>query len=247
LNKRFTNPQEPTQTERMKCPLSSTATSGDDECVKGDCSAYTGDSETCFYTLAANYGRNLIDDKDRSKKNIYYLHDFQTIYKEQYRSLFKVAYRMLKSYEMAEDVAQEVFERAYKNAWAIAPGQQLSAWLYRVTANLCLDELRRRKKHKIEPCFELDIDEIREKFMDCYQDDPAMALKAKEDKAAIETVLQSMPAHYCQALVMKCVEGLSYRDIACAMDTTVASIRSTVFRARRLFIKLYSEISNQDN
>jgi len=246
LNKRFTDPQEPTQSERIKCPLSSTAT-GVDECAKGDCAAHIENSKTCFYKLAANYGRNVFDDKDQRKPNIYYLHDFQAVYKEHYQSVFKIAYRMLKSYEVAEDIAQEVFVKAYKNTKTVGPDQQLSAWLYRVTTNLCLDELRRRKKHKIEPYLEFDIDEIQEKFRDCYQGDPATALKAKEEKAVIEMVLMNMPAHYCQALVMKCVDGLSYSDIACAMDTTIASVRSTIFRARKLFVKLYSELSSQNN
>src|SRR5260370_32378650 len=66
---------------------------------------------------------------------------------EQFRSpIYSYAYRLLSSQEDADDVTQEVFVRAFVSWDALYEHQHLSAWLYRIATNLCVDLLRRRKR-----------------------------------------------------------------------------------------------------
>ncbi|WP_461373465.1 RNA polymerase sigma factor [Candidatus Aquicultor sp.] len=239
------SPHEQTNDIRSNCPLSSTKTSID-KCIKEHCSAFISNTEKCFYVIAAGFGLEIIErDGQKAEHNVLFMHDFQAVFTEHYDRVCRIAYRMLRDREMAEDVAQEVFVKAYKNARTVEPGMPLAAWLYRVTTNLCLDELRRRKTLMIEPRADFDVDEIHKKFKICQPSNPEMALDEVEDRMLIGKVLQSLPPHYCQALIMKCVDNLSYEDIAYAMDTTVAGIRSIIFRARRQFIKLYMELAEE--
>lgn len=148
---------------------------------------------------------------------------------------------------MAEDITQEVFVRAYKSAKRIVQDESMSAWLYKVATNLCLDELRKQKLHTTEYCTDLEIEALQNKFR-CYrQSEPEEIIDNQEGRILIAKALSILPSHYCKALVMHCVDGLSYEDIAYTMDTTVASVRSTIFRARKSFVKIYSELSGVDN
>ncbi len=169
--------------------------------------------------------------------------DFQDIFKKYYGHILKIAYQMLRRRDLAEDATQEVFMRAYKNVSMVSSEIQLLAWLRRVTINFCLDELRRRKAIQIEPCVDFDAKNVHGKFINFPQASPEDIINTKESIAVIDKILQSLPPHYCQVLLMKYVDELSYKDIAYAMDATVASIRSMIFRARKQFIKLYVEFT----
>lgn len=232
--------------KQVRCPLSST-TVDIDLCTGERCSAFIEGSSTCIYETAAGYGLDLIEGKNPTSQNLLYIHDFQAVFKDNYDRIFNLAYRMLKSREMAEDITQEVFVKAYKSARRIEQDELMSAWLYKVATNLCLDELRKQKLHTTEYCTGSEIEALQNKFK-CYrQSEPEEIIDNQEGRVLIGKVLSILPSHYCKALVMHCVDGLSYEDIAYTMDTTVASVRSTIFRARKSFIKLYAELSGIDN
>lgn len=212
-------------------------------CAEGSCFAFIPSTGKCFYLLAAGFGLDIIKNNNKIDIGLQSIHNFQELFKEHYNRVFKIAYRMLRSYDRAEDAAQEVFIRVYKNMDLIGSAIPPLAWLYKITTNLCLDELRRQKTVQIELCADFDVEEIHKKFRGWRQVSPEDVFNEKESMAVIDRILRSLPAHYCQALLMKCVDGLSYEDIAYATDTTIAAVRSKIFRARKRFIKLYAEFA----
>ncbi len=132
------------------------------------------------------------------------------------------ARRMLGDAAEAEDVAQEAMLRL----WRIAPrwraGEaRISTWLYRVTANLCTDRLRRRRPGAEMP--ELA--------------DPApgalAALMAADRAAALEAALAHLPERQRQAVVLRHLEGLGNAEIAEVMDSGIEAVESLIARGRR--------------
>lgn len=242
----LSNPQGIARVKQVRCPLSS-ATVDIGLCADERCSAFIESSSTCFYETAAGYGLDLIEGKNTASQNLLFIHNFQTVFRDNYDRIFNLAYRMLKNRETAEDITQEVFIRAYKSAKRIERDELMSAWLYRVATNICLDMLRKQKLHTTEYCTDAEIEALQNKFK-CYrQSEPEEIIDSQEGRTLIAKVLSILPPHYCKVLVMHCVDGLSYEDIACTMDTTIASVRSMIFRARKSFIKLYAEFSGIDN
>ncbi len=232
--------------QRANCPMSSSKTKAE-PCIEDSCFAFIPSAGKCFYFLAAEFGLDIIKGNNKIDISLQSIHNFQELFREHYNRVFKIAYRMLRSYDRAEDVTQEVFIRVYKNIDLVGSDTPPLAWLYKITTNLCLDELRRRKKVQIEPCADFDVEEIHKKFRGWRQVNPEDVFDEKESMVVIDRILRSLPAHYCQALLMKCVDGLSYKDIAYATDTTIAAIRSKIFRARKQFIKLYAEFTGNAN
>lgn len=134
------------------------------------------------------------------------------------------ARRMLNDTAEAEDVAQEAMLRL----WRIAPewreGEaRVSTWLYRVTANLCTDRLRRRRAM------------TGTELPEAADERPGVlaGLIAADRVAALEAALSSLPERQRQAVVLRHLEGLSNPEIAEVMDTGVEAVESLIARGRR--------------
>jgi RNA polymerase sigma factor (sigma-70 family) len=134
------------------------------------------------------------------------------------------AARMLGDRAEAEDVAQEAMLRL----WQIAPrwraGEaRVATWLYRVTANLCTDRLRRRRPLPLEAAGE--------------PPDPApsaaTALIAADRHAALEAALLRLPDRQRAAVVLRHIEGLSNPEIGAVMEVSVEAVESLIARGRR--------------
>lgn len=133
------------------------------------------------------------------------------------------ATRMLNDRAEAEDVAQEAMLRL----WRIAPGwqdggAQVSTWLYRVTANLCLDRLRRRVPMPLE--------DGPEPF------DPRDAPEALQDKMraqALEQALEALAPRQRLAVVLRHLEGLANPEIAEIMEISPEAVESLTARGKR--------------
>lgn len=140
--------------------------------------------------------------------------------------------RMLGDGDEAQDVAQEAMVRL----WRIAPewraGEaQVSTWLWRVTANLCTDRLRRRRGG-------VALEDAPEP-----EDDAPSALQQMVEAnraAALEAALQKLPERQRQAVVLRHLEGLSNPEIATVMEIGVEAVESLTARGKRALSALLS-------
>lgn len=136
----------------------------------------------------------------------------------------RVAQRMLADAAEAEDVAQEAMLRL----WRAAPGwrdgeAQVSTWLYRVTANLCTDRLRRRRSVGLDTIPEPETG--RPSALD--------GLVMADRAAAFQAALNTLPERQRQAVVLRHIEGLSNPEIAAVMDLGVEAVESLTARGKR--------------
>ena len=138
--------------------------------------------------------------------------------------VFAQAFRMLGDRAEAEDVAQEALMRLWKIAPEWRQGEaKVTTWLYRVTANLCTDRLRKRRS--------VGIDEIPEPEDDAIG--PAEALQDKARLDALQAALNDLPDRQRQAVVLRHIEGLGNPEIAEIMEITVEAVESLTARGKR--------------
>lgn len=138
--------------------------------------------------------------------------------------VFVHAFRLLGDRAEAEDVAQEAMLRL----WRVAPDwregeAQVTTWLYRVTANLATDRLRRRRGVALETVPEPE--DAAPSAADGLQD----AARA----AALQAALAQLPARQRQAVVLRHIEGLSNPEIAAIMDISAEAVESLTARGKR--------------
>jgi RNA polymerase sigma factor (sigma-70 family) len=122
----------------------------------------------------------------------------------------------------AEDVLQDVFVRAYGALRADSREVNLRAWLYRVAHNRCIDHLRR----PVPPA--VDLFDVSRKPLH----DPIEAAQRREDLARLVADISRLPEQQRSALLMREIDGMSYIDLASALDVTVPAVKSLLVRAR---------------
>ncbi len=135
----------------------------------------------------------------------------------------------------AEDVAQQVFIRVYKAAPRYIPSAKFTTWLYTICRNCVFTESKKKNRHRgvdLHSRGEDQEESLFEQLPDKETPHPAEAFLQKEMQEAIEAAIADLPEQQRVALVLRQYEQLDYEEIAKVMNTTVPSVKSTLFRAR---------------
>lgn len=155
---------------------------------------------------------------------------------ERYQSkVYNLAYRLLGDADEASDVGQEAFLRIYRGIQRFHGGSALTTWIYRIVHNLCLDEMKkkRRRPHIIpEPA---DDDSGGDQLLDRLPDEseePQSQILSDERDLAVRGAIATLKPHHRDVLVLYDLEGLSYNEIAEVLHTNVGTIKSRLNRAR---------------
>lgn len=139
------------------------------------------------------------------------------------------ATRVLKDQAEAEDVAQEAMLRLWKIAPDWRAGEaQVTTWMYRVTANLCTDRIRKRRSVPLDAAPE-------------PEDDTPSVGDAMQDAAraqALNAALMELPDRQRQAVALRHLEGLSNPEIAEILDCGVEAVESLIARGKRALTKI---------
>jgi RNA polymerase sigma-70 factor (ECF subfamily) len=139
--------------------------------------------------------------------------------------VFAVCLRMLRDREAALDATQETFVTVLRKADRFAGRSAFSTWLYRVAVNTCYDQARRRGRHDAAPLPEANDPE------DVSAGD---AYRSVEVRPEIEAALAALPDEFRAAVVLSDVEGLALQTVADILEVPVGTVKSRVFRGRRL-------------
>jgi RNA polymerase sigma-70 factor (ECF subfamily) len=160
---------------------------------------------------------------------------FEILVNRHQTSVLNLAYRFVGDRTQAKDLAQEVFLRVWQAAKTYKPDAKFTTWLYRITANLCFNELksaRRRRWFQFRRSNEDNERSIEETFSDGSPTAEDLLLE-KERSRQISDALQSLPDNQRMALVLKRYDDLSYAEIAQIMGCSVSAVESLLVRAKR--------------
>jgi RNA polymerase sigma-70 factor (ECF subfamily) len=149
--------------------------------------------------------------------------------------VMNVVYRMLRDATEAEDVAQNVFVQVYKSADRYRIAAKFSTWLFTITRNLCLNEIRRRSRH---PADSMDAphpehqDQPLNQFEDKKGSSPPDTLLHGELEEKIEAALDALPENQRAAILLCRQNELSYEEIAKVLGCSLSATKSLIHRGR---------------
>ena len=158
---------------------------------------------------------------------------------------YRYAWRIFRNHHTAEDVTQEFFVKLFRNAGRYQPRGHFTTYFYRVLANLCFDNLRKRKRRRRVQAIQLDPIESEGTELEplARESDPTASLRREEAKDAVHGALTSLPMHVREALELREFEGLRYREIAEVMDVSLNEVKVLLHRGRKLLARSLARTS----
>ena len=140
--------------------------------------------------------------------------------------LFRMAYRLMNSREEAEDIVQEVYVKLWAMRGDLPNYNSIEALCVRITRNLCLDQLRRRKVNHDA----MKAEQVRQ---ESHPETPSAYLEKKEDAELVHRLISALPEPQRSLVHLRHLEGKEYEEIAEMVNMNVNAIRVSISRARK--------------
>lgn len=166
---------------------------------------------------------------------------FEELFARYKKPILNFIYRMIGNRETAEEVAQEVFMKAYNNIYIFDPDKKFSTWLYTIARNLAKNSLRDRKYFR-----DLSLDqEVFGKdenitLKDVIRDPsrtPSEIAQDEELSREAQKVLDSLPLKYKEVITLCSIQGLTYKEAGAILGVSTASVSMMLSQAKALFMK----------
>ncbi|MGI6183115.1 MAG: RNA polymerase sigma factor [Candidatus Fimadaptatus sp.] len=172
---------------------------------------------------------------------------FEELMAAQESRMYAIALRMMGNREDAQDCAQDAMVRIYRAMGSFKGQSSLATWIYRITMNTCLDELRRRKVRKVT-----SLDTLVEAGWSPTDkgETPEEHGLRSEKQAVLNEAIQSLPEDMRAAIVLRDIKGYTYDEIADILDANVGTIKSRISRGRerlREILSKHSELFGRSN
>ena len=144
--------------------------------------------------------------------------------------------------DLAQDITQETFLRAYRSRKTYIPKASFAAWIYRIATNLCHDEFRRRRASptvSLNTSFTVQITEkgdeetfeLHELLTDDSVSPPDIEIEKEEQRARLRTAIESLSEKHRTVILMHVYKGIEYAEIAKKLGCSVGTIKSRMHYA----------------
>jgi RNA polymerase sigma-70 factor (ECF subfamily) len=160
--------------------------------------------------------------------------EFEALFQAHYDGIYRLLYRIVGTQEEAEDLAQETFLRLYRQRFPKGRKHNVRAWLYRVATNLAYNALRGRARRKRrQETIARQEQAVKEQVFD-----PVEAAVRSEERQAVHRALLSLAPRKAKTLLLY-YAGLSYRELAEALNIASGSVGTLLARAKKDFAAAY--------
>ena len=163
---------------------------------------------------------------------------FDLLVRKYQHRVLKLVSRFVSDAAEAEDVSQEAFLKAYRALASFRGDSAFYTWLYRIAINTAKNALVSNRRRPVD--FDLDLQDPEQYDRHARLKDgdtPEGVLLTEEIRNVVERAMEQLPEDLRTAIVLRELEGLSYEEIAEAMDCPVGTVRSRIFRAREAIDK----------
>jgi RNA polymerase sigma-70 factor (ECF subfamily) len=151
------------------------------------------------------------------------------------RPVYALILRMVRDPETAEDLAQEVFVKAFRRLSSYDPRRKFASWLFKVAHNATIDHLRRSELDTVPLAAEQEEGGggLQAVLADASAESPAAAAERRDMARALERAIAGLRPEYREAVVLRYVEGLAYQEICDVVALPIGTVKTNLHRARK--------------
>jgi RNA polymerase sigma-70 factor (ECF subfamily) len=163
------------------------------------------------------------------------VHAFENLIEIHRKRVYNIALKMLHNQEDAYDITQEVFIRVFKSMKEFREEASFSTWIYRITKNACLDELRKRKNKatvSLDEDLETEDGAIKRQVEDCSPGPDAL-YESMELRDIVRTAIELLSDEHKFVIILRDLQGFSYEEIAKVLECPEGTVKSRINRARK--------------
>ncbi|MDD5425598.1 MAG: sigma-70 family RNA polymerase sigma factor [candidate division Zixibacteria bacterium] len=158
-------------------------------------------------------------------------------------AVFHIINKIVKNDDVARDLVQETFMKAFNSLATYRSEYRFSTWLYKIAANASIDFLRKKRIQALSLDQPVETrDGTVELEVADYSYNPERDLEHKEQRFSIEAAIASLPTKYREVIVYRHKEDKSYEEIADLLGIPVGTVKARIFRARELLKKKLKNI-----
>jgi RNA polymerase sigma-70 factor (ECF subfamily) len=160
---------------------------------------------------------------------------FRALLDKYERPVFSICMRMVRNRDEATDLAQEAFIKVFSMLERYNSSYAFSSWLFKITSNLCIDFLRKRRVETYP--MDEPIDGEKGAIARQYESpspDPDAVLSRKQAMERLGAAIEALPEHYRVMLILRHQENLSYEEIAATLDIPLGTVKARIHRAREM-------------
>lgn len=160
---------------------------------------------------------------------------FRSLLGKYERAVYSICLRMVRNRDEAADLAQESFIKVFSMLDRYNPSYAFSSWLFKITSNLCIDHLRKRRIETFAMDEPIDGEkgEIQRQY-EAPDPDPEQEYIRREKMERLDEAIENLPPHYRIMLILRHQENLSYEEIADSLDIPLGTVKARIHRAREM-------------
>ena len=181
-------------------------------------------------TVVKDDDRELIERAKRGDESAY-----RELLLKYQRPVFNICLRMVRNHEQAEDLAQDAFVKTFGMLERYNPSYAFSNWLFKITSNLCIDSMRKRKIDTLP--MDAPVSSEKGEYERQYEsptDDPERVMLKGEKMRLLNEAIEALPEHYRIMIVLRHQEDLSYEEIAETLEVPLGTVKARIHRAREM-------------
>jgi len=171
---------------------------------------------------------------------------FRLLVERHQRRVFAIALGLVRDEQDAREIAQEAFLRVHKGLPQFHGGSTFFTWLYRIVTNLSIDLMRKPSRREAELHFALEVDDNESPQLPASDADPFDVVRRGELSQRIQCALEQLPPYHRGVILMREVEGMSYEEMAQAMQVSKGTIMSRLFHARKKLQRALSDCHDEE-
>jgi len=152
------------------------------------------------------------------------------LYRQYSRAMFNIAIRMTGDRQMAEDILQDAFAKAFSELYKLNDEKAFGGWLKRIVINRCIDVMRKEKNDWFS------LENISERHLEIQEE-----IEEATNPEIVHHFIKKLPEGARQILVLHALEGMKHAEISSQLGVSESTVKTQFFRAKKLLAKLIEE------